>query len=76
MSISTTDLIKERIHSATEQSKIAVFKSYRGRTVDLNAVFESTVSTRERISAGCVNYVGSYFGKGGVDGFLEDIKAN
>lgn len=74
MSISTIELIKERIRSATESSKIAIFKSYRGRVVDVNAVFESTITTRDRINSGCSYYVGSYFGKSGINMMIRDIK--
>lgn len=60
MTITSIQSIRERISSATEDSKIAVFIIYHDNIKSLKAVFDSTYSTRKRITEGCPMYVGSY----------------
>ena len=62
MSISSVNVIQGRIDSATEFSKIAVFKATNsdGERV-LDAVFDGTVRTKSRILSDRENYVGSFF---------------
>lgn len=73
MSVSTISVIKERIRSATERSKIAVFIIKRGGTHDFNAIFDNTIATKKRIAEGCDNYIGSYHGSAGAEDVTMDI---
>ena len=66
MSISTTEVIKGRILSATEGSKIALFKAMKGNEAAIDAVFDNTISTQKRIKAGCEKYIGSYYGEADI----------
>ena len=62
MSISTIEVIKGRISSATKGSKIALFKAMKNGELAIDAVFDNTISTQKRINEGCEKYIGSYYG--------------
>lgn len=63
MSVSTVTIIKNRIVSATDSSKIAIFKVRQGGHVLFDAVFDNTVQTQRRIRERDRNYIGSFAGK-------------
>ena len=60
MSISSIEVIKNRIKSASPLSKIAVFKVTGRRELVFDAVFDNTITTQKRILNGCDSYIGSY----------------
>ncbi len=74
MSISSIKVIKERILTATKNSKIAVFKTMIDGELVLDAVFDSTIATKKRIEEGCEKYVGSYYGSLNINGAIEDMR--
>ena len=83
MSISTIKVIKERILSAPVNSKIAVFKNAKkdGKLIinedgsrALDAVFDNTISTQERINRGCKDYVGSYYRGSDIVAAVSDMR--
>ena len=74
MTIATIELIKERIAGATIDSKIAVFTEKCGDKIVLDAVFESTITTKKRIQSGCPFYVGSFFSGSNMGLAVEKMK--
>lgn len=72
MSISSVEVIKNRIKSATADSPITVF-GMREKGV-YNAVFTSTRLTNKAISIGSPSIVGTYHGEKGVKLFQDDAK--
>ena len=74
MSISTIEVIKGRISTATEGSKIALFKAMKDGEVAIDAVFDNTISTQKRIKEGCEKYIGSYYGLVGISDANIDIR--
>lgn len=60
MSISTIEIIKDRILSATETSKIALFFVKVDGIKGIDATFDSTIETQKRIIAAGEKYLGSY----------------
>ena len=58
MSISNIPLIMDRIESAKEDSKIAVFQCKKPGLLDSR--FHNTVLTTNEINSGDKNYIGSY----------------
>jgi len=60
MSISTIDIIKDRILSATELSKIALFFVINDGMKAIDATFDSTIETQKRIIVAGDKYLGSY----------------
>ena len=75
MTIQTIKAIIYRAKTASTKSKIAVFKIKRGRNVFLDAVFESTFTTKERIKAKDRNYIGSYDSEDSKDFILNELSA-
>lgn len=73
MSISSVNLVKERVQQATVKSKIAVFVQSRGATRELDAVFDSTYSTRKRIQVDD-NYVGSYEASMNIGDVMSELR--
>ena len=57
MSVSTIALIRKRIEGTSANSKIAVFKT---TTNKLDAVFESTVETKNKIKNNDKNLIGVF----------------
>jgi hypothetical protein len=74
MSISSIEVIKGRILTATKNSKIAVFKDMKDGELALDAVFDNTIATQKRIELGCEKYVGSYYGSLNINGAIEDMR--
>ena len=68
-----TETAKSKIKSATKDSKIALFKSTRDHLPDVEVVFDSTVATRNRIKNNDINYLGSYYGRDGVEKASRDV---
>ena len=60
MSISTIDIIKDRILTATDTSKIALFSVIIDGIKKIDATFDSTIGTQKRIIAAGDKYLGSY----------------
>ncbi len=67
MAVLNTDRTIERIKSATENSKIAVF--HVGSKHKFLTLFDDTVRTQNRIARKEHDYIGSYFGKNGAKFF-------
>ena len=62
MSISSIEIISDRIEAATKSSKIAIFIETNSFETVLNAVFDNTYHTRRRIRQKDYTYVGSFCG--------------
>lgn len=73
MSISSIEIIKARILTATENSKIAIFKDTKDNEVVFDAVFDSTINTQKRINEKCERYIGSYYGNSGLNAAMDDM---
>jgi len=72
MSISTINVISERIKTANEVSPIAVFETDKK---DLfNAVFAKTVLTEKKIDMGDSGLIGVFFGEDGVRAFKGCVR--
>ncbi len=67
MAVSSLNVIKDRIRSATQQSKIAIFVVRQGKQVEFDAMFDDTVVTIRRLRKKDKNYIGSYYGSKGAE---------
>lgn len=74
MSVSSLEIIQERIESAVKSSPIAVFKYMRKGFIEYNAVFANTYKTQQDIKEKDRRLVGCYSGKAGVISLLNDLK--
>jgi hypothetical protein len=73
MSISSLEVIEERIESAKHNSPIAVFKYSRLGVIVYNAVFADTYETQQRIKGKDKTLVGCYNGKNGASSLMVDL---
>lgn len=73
MSVSSLEIIQERIESAKKNSPIAVFKYMRQGLIEYNAVFANTYETQGRIKEKDRTLVGCYYGKGGIKRLITDL---
>lgn len=73
MSVSSLEIIQERIESAKKSSPIAVFKYMRQGLIEYNAVFANTYETQQRIKEKDRTLVGCYHGKNGSSSLMVDL---
>ena len=74
MSISTVNVISERIKSAKQHSPIVVVSVKRRTGTIYNAFFDNTAFTRNLTKDG--GYLGSFYGHTGVAEFKSKIKGD
>lgn len=63
MTVASTSVIIERVLSAKKESKIAIFKRVNFSGQFLDAVFDNTFETKQRIKNKDLNYLGSFYGR-------------
>lgn len=73
METSLTEATRGRIISATSYSKIALFRAGTGNNKSVVTVFANTVTTTKRIKNNDIDYLGSYYGRDGIDRAVKDI---
>jgi len=73
MSVSSLEIIQERIESAKKSSPIAVFKYMCQGLIEYNAVFANTYKSQQRIKEKDRTLVGCYHGKNGASSLMVDL---